>query len=128
MNDPKIAIEAVLESEKQISDKITVHPLTLARYALLELVESPFLTPNKEFTPLNLLDTFYIMAAEKSELRKYHIKNIDELHAEAMDFGEELEPAVFAKLIDEVAAKFGLLNKIAPQSVGNEDGVVKKKS
>ena len=125
--DPKIAIDTVLETEKQIA-KFTVYPLTLARYALLELVESPFLTPNKEFTPITLLDTFYIMTADKSALRKYNSKNIDELHAEAMDFGEELEPNVFAKLIDEVASKFGLLNKVAPQSVGNEDGVVKKKS
>lgn len=127
MNDPKIAIDAVLETEKQIA-KFTVYPLTLARYALLELVESPFLTQGKEFTPITLLDTFYIMTADKSALRKYNSKNIDELHAEAMDFGEDLEPSVFAKLIDEVAAKFGLLNKVAPQSVGNEEGVVKKKS
>lgn len=43
MDNPKAAIDALLESTVQ-AGALTVHPLTVARYALLELIESPLVT------------------------------------------------------------------------------------
>lgn len=43
MDNPKAAIDALLESTVE-AGALTVYPLTVARYALLELIESPLVT------------------------------------------------------------------------------------
>jgi hypothetical protein len=42
MNNPKSAIDALLEDVKTVDD-LTVYPITLGRYALLELVKCPMI-------------------------------------------------------------------------------------
>ena len=47
--NPVQAVDAILENDFEV-DSLTVHPLTLGRYALLELLESPFIFTSKKFT------------------------------------------------------------------------------
>ena len=51
MTDPIKAIDAALSPAKDVED-IKVYPITLARYALLELVKSPFVTATKDFSQI----------------------------------------------------------------------------
>ena len=79
MENPKIAIEAIVDGEKKIGDDLKVYPISIGRYALLELVESPFVAKDKDFTLYNLVPTFYIMCNPKENLKGYTRKNIEAL-------------------------------------------------
>ena len=65
MNDPKAAINSILDDETTINHT-TVYPITLARYALLELVDSPFIGSGKDMSISNILPSLYIMTHENS--------------------------------------------------------------
>ena len=77
MEDPKTAVDSILETAKTDKEsKVEVKPLTIARYALLELVQSPFVTPGVEFTVLNVVPTLFVMLNDVEELRGYTSANV----------------------------------------------------
>ena len=82
MDNPKSAIDALLEDEKRISD-LTVKPLTLGRYALLDALESPLISMKTSTKLINLIPTFYVMTQEWTELAGYDTSNIEELKRKA---------------------------------------------
>ena len=118
---PDIVADTILDSEIKLPDNIEVKKLSMARYALMELVESPFIVTDKKFTVDSLLDTFFIMTCDKSELKGINSKNLDVLHDKAIEFAEELDPKVTSLLIDAIAEKMGLIKDTAPQG-GSESG------
>ena len=69
MTNPQTAIDTILNTETEIFEDIKVFPVTLARYALLELVESPFVTPDTKFTINDLVPSFFICCAKSDELK-----------------------------------------------------------
>lgn len=113
-----MAIEAITDGPKKIGG-LTVYPITIGRYALLELVESPFVAKGKEFTIYNLVPSFYIMCSPKEKLRGYTRKNTDLLVETALEWSEEMDTSIVAELIDQVAYSLGLLKKIQPQTPEN---------
>lgn len=113
MENPKLAIEAIVDGEKQIGG-LTVYPVTIGRYALLELVESPFVVKGKEFTIYNLVPSFYIMCNPKEKLRGYTRKKVDDLVENSMEWSESLETDLVPELIDGIAEALGLLKKVSP--------------
>ena len=70
MDDPVNAIDTLLEN-----DNLT-KPLTIARFALLELVDSPFISTGKEFTVMNIIPSAYIMTHDVKELKGFNSHNI----------------------------------------------------
>lgn len=129
MADPKIAIDTVLETEKNITDEIKIEKLTLGRYALLDLVDSPFINNKIEFTAINLLPTFFIMTQPKEVIKNYNSKNIEELIAKSIEWADDFSPDIISKMIDAVAEKFGLVKKVSPtvSNTTTENGVVTTK-
>ena len=115
MTNPRTAVDAILDSEKTINGT-TVYPMTLARYALLELVESPFVTPKVKFSISNLVPSFFICCSPIDKLKGINSKNIDQLNDRALEWAETLPQTVIDKLIPEIMASLGLINKIAPNS------------
>ena len=115
MTNPKTAVDAILDSENKI-DGITIYPMTLARYALLELVESPFVTPNVKFTISNLVPSFFICCSPIDQLKGINSKNIDQLNDRALEWAETLPQTAIDKLIPTIMESLGLINKIAPNS------------
>ena len=89
MTNPRTAVDAILDSEKTINGT-TVYPMTLARYALLELVESPFVTPNTTFNIHNLVPSFFICCSPIDQLKGINSKNIDQLNDRALEWAETL--------------------------------------
>ena len=63
--NPDLALDAILESDKTIGE-IVIHPITIGRYALLELVKSPFITPNSTFTTYNVIPSIYLGNSDNS--------------------------------------------------------------
>ena len=89
MTNPKTAVDSILDSEKTINGT-TVYPMTLARYALLELVESPFVTPNVKFTINNLVPSFFVCCSPIDKLKGINSKNLDKLNDRALEWAETL--------------------------------------
>ena len=115
MTNPKIAVDAILDSEKTING-VTIYPMTLARYALLELVESPFVTPNVKFTISNLVPSFFICCSPIDQLKGINSKNIDKLNDRALEWAETLPQTAIDKLIPAIMESLGLINKLTPQN------------
>ena len=115
MTNPKTAVDAILDSENKI-DGITIYPMTLARYALLELVESPFVTPNVKFTISNLVPSFFVCCAPLEQLKGINSKNIDQLNDRALEWAETLPQTAIDKLIPAIMESLGLINKLTPQN------------
>ena len=121
MTNPETAINTILATEKTIDD-VTIHPITLARYALLELIESPFLTPGKKFTINNLVPSFFICCAKSEDLKGINSKNLDVLNQRAMEWAETLPNTVIDKLIPEIMEALGIIKKVSPDTGDDEQG------
>lgn len=120
MENPKIAIEAIVDGEKKIGD-VKVYPISIGRYALLELVESPFVSKDKEFIVYNLVPSFYIMCNPKENLKGYTRKNVEQLVEKSLEWAEDLDTSIVPKLIDAIAETLGLLKKVSPNSQESSD-------
>ena len=121
MTNPETAINTILATEKTIED-VTIHPITLARYALLELIESPFVTPGKKFTINNLVPSFFICCAKSEDLKGINSKNLDVLNQRAMEWAETLPNTVIDKLIPEIMEALGIIKKVSPNTGDDEKG------
>ena len=83
MDNPKAAIEALLETDRVV-EQIKIYPITLARYGLLELIDSPFVKTDKMFNLMNIIPSLYIMNQPIEVLKKYRIRNIEEIYEDAL--------------------------------------------
>lgn len=124
MTDPKSAIDAALSPATQIDD-ITVKPITLARYALLELIQSPFVTLENKINPIAFIPTIFVCCADIADLSKYDSNNIDDLKTAAFEYADKLEPQLLSKLISELDIRIKQLLKVTPQIPQDEN--IKKK-
>lgn len=115
MTNPKTAVDTILDSENKI-DGITIYPMTLARYALLELIESPFVTPNVKFSISNLVPSFFVCCSHIDQLKGINSKNIDQLNERALEWAETLPQTVIDKLIPAIMESLGLIKKLTPQN------------
>ena len=121
MTNPETAINTILATEKTI-DNVTIHPITLARYALLELIESPFVTPDTKFSISNLLPSFYIMCVPIDMLKGINSKNLDKLNEQALAWAETLPSKAIDKLIPAIMEELGLIKKVSPNTGDDESG------
>ena len=89
MDNPKAAIDALLESTVE-AGKLKVYPLTVARYALLELVDSPLVTlDGGQLTVIDVIPSVFIMTQPPRDLSKYNSRNIDKLKEDAFEWAED---------------------------------------
>jgi hypothetical protein len=113
--NPTSAIDAILEEDKEIGNNgLRIYPLTLGRYALLELVKSPLINKETEFSTLTLIPTFYIMTREVSELKGFNSRNIEELEQKSMEWAETQTINDSGKILDELLQKFNLVQRVKP--------------
>ena len=119
MENPKAAIDALLESAVQ-AGRLTVYPLTVARYGLLELIESPLVVvdPNTKLTTLDVIPTIYVMTQPAKILSKYNSKNLDRLKEDAFEWAEDgVTAASVPMVINMLAQKLLDLRRVAPEAV-----------
>lgn len=125
MNDPKAAINSILDDETTINNT-TVYPITLARYALLELVDSPFIGSGKDMSISNILPSLYIMTQDKSTLKGITSRNIDKLYEKATEWADDMGIDEIPEIIKEVIDKVNELMKVTPTSGSDDDDKLKK--
>lgn len=121
MNNPAIALDAMLETEKKCGE-LTVRPITAARYALLEVLESPFVNPDSVFTMANVLPSVYVCTAETDELRGFNSRSREALEAKAMQWADDVDVSKIGPAVDDIARRFKDLFKVAPGTGGADDG------
>ena len=121
MQNPKTAIDAILKASGQPADGgFKLYPLTIARYAALDLIDSPFIVPSKKMTFDEVIPSIYVMAVPARQLAKYSSKNIDELKADAFEWSESLSPEHLAAALDTIAGGIEAVSKLAPETVEND--------
>ena len=122
MANPKIAIDAILaDQEKQVKD-YKLYPITLGRYALLELIGSPLVDTNAKFTMINVIPTLYICLNDIQTLKKYSSVNVEQLKSDAMAWSEDsLATADVPALVDTILKELLNVNKAAPVSSDNPE-------
>ena len=118
MDNPKAAIEALLETDRVV-EQIKIYPITLARYGLLELIDSPFVKTDKTFNLMNIIPSLYIMNQPIEVLKKYRIRNIEEIYEDATLWSETLIPEQIGVMITEIEAKLKTMFQVAPETSTN---------
>lgn len=120
MNTPKAAANAILDDENKI-DEVVVYPITLGRYALLELVDSPFINNNIEMTMANLLPSLYVMTHDRDDLKGITAKNIDKLTDKATEWADSVSLDSIPDLVRSILEKMQELLKVTPSTGKTED-------
>lgn len=125
MENPKAAIDAILEDDKKTSSSdLEVKTLTLGRYALLDALESPLVSKKSSSKLLDLIPTLYVMASDWKDLVGYNTSSIGELKAKALEWAGDKDLSAAAVLVEEIVKKLGLLSTVSPEP--NEDTSRKK--
>lgn len=119
--NPEKALNAILDNESEIDGQV-VYPITIARYALLELVESPFITADGKFDVMNIIPTVFIMCNGITTLSKYNSKNVDELKAKSLEWCEENKIQSLDKFITAIISRLKGTNDAAPTGTSDNDG------
>lgn len=121
MAEPKLELDAILDNPEQ-------HPnfevLSVARYALLDLVDSPFLG-KQPFNLASVIPSWYIMTSNIKDIRGFNSKNIDELKARAVEKADTItDMGLLTRFTKAFLAYLDEMNKIAPDAT--EDDKSKK--
>ena len=125
MDNPKLVLQQIVgNGESDVGTEKTVHifPLTIARYAFLELLDSPFINPDKRFELNTVIPTAFVMSHSVRDLRKYNDKNLSVLVADSLEWADaELKLDDVPELIKAIVSQLQALNKAAPSqdSAGN---------
>lgn len=125
MDNPKLAVDALLDNDTEVGG-VTVRKITAGRYALLELISSPFVDFSKKFTVANLIPSLFICERPAEDLRKYNSKNIDKLEEDALAWAETVDLDKIGPAVDLILDQFKAIMKISPGTGSTEDG--KKKA
>lgn len=124
-DNPKLVLQQIVDNgESDVGKENTVHvyPMTISRYAFLEMLDSPFINPEKKFELNSVIPTAFVMSHTPKELRKYNSKNIDTLVADSLEWADaELKLDDVPELIKAIVSQLQALNKAAPSqdSAGN---------
>lgn len=118
-DNPQIVLNQIVgngETDVGKGDNVIhVYPLTIARYAFLELLDSPFINPERKFELNSVIPAAFVMSHTPRELRKYNSKNLDMLVADSLEWADaELKLEDVPELIKAIVSQLQALNKAAP--------------
>lgn len=119
MENPRSALDALVESPQQHGN-VVVYPLTVVRYALLELVGSPFLNAKKDFGIVDLLPSLYIVSTPTRGLSGYNSHNVEKLVADAYEWSDNLAEGEWLSIIQALSEKIALLAEVQPEIAQKE--------
>lgn len=103
MNNPTIVNEAITKDPLEVGS-LTIHPITIYRYSLLERLQSPFLDASVPLTIDNCAASIFVLANEKSVLKKY-ANDLALLKETALDFIDDKLtmqdlPSIFTTIVN----------------------------
>lgn len=114
--NPKKAVAALLPAAIDCGDGVRVKPVTLAVYALLESINSPFLDGRKAGT-LELLPSLFIVTHEPGECLG------EDIAAKVLQWSDTLDAGALQRINNALAEQVRRILDVARQGAG----AVKKK-
>lgn len=118
--NPEKAVDAILEGDRA-AGLLTVRPLTIARYALLEKIKSPILTGEGDM--LGVAESIYVMCAPVDRLAG---KSPETIKADALEWADELPLGALDQAVKAVQDSLSDMAYLAPD--GKDDGKKKPRA
>ena len=120
--NPKIVVDAILDSDGKEVNNIKIYPMTIRRYAWFEKLNSPFINSEVKFDVNSVIPSVYVMCKSKDELKKYNSNDIEKLISDAFDWSEDLSMNDIPDMITSVTKQMQELNKASPDTTDNSEG------
>ena len=124
VNNPKIVVDAILDSNGKEVKNIKIYTMTIRRYAWFEKLNSPFINPDVKFDVGGVIPSVYVMCKTKDELKKYNSNDVEKIISDAFDWAEDLSLDDIPDMIASVTKQMQELNKASPDAT--EDNSKKK--
>lgn len=123
MDNPELVLNGII-NEGQTS---IVKNVTIRRYALLEKIKSPLVTPGAEFSTESIIQTIFIMCAENSELKSFTTDNLTKLVETALDWTDEhIQFKDVNAIISKIADQLLDINNASPEVTVKQEESKKK--
>jgi hypothetical protein len=121
-NNPKIVVDAILDSDGKEVNNIKIYPMTIRRYAWFEKLNSPFINSEVKFDVNGVIPSVYVMCKSKDELKKYNSNDVEKIISDAFDWSEALSMNDIPDMITSVTRQMQELNKASPDATDNSEG------
>lgn len=110
MSVPKASLSAMFPEPIECGFGVSVYPLTLAHYALLEKINSYLV--NGDHTPdsIEVIRTLYICTHSAKDV----MSNFDELDYLAFEWAENLPPRLNSEIVSAIRKQIQLMAKVVP--------------
>lgn len=110
MADPKSSINALFPEPIDCGFGVTVHPLTLAHYALLEKIDSYLVNADHAPDSLEVIKTLYICSHSAADVMTI----FPDLDYKAMEWAENLPPMMNDIIAKAILKQIGAMSKVQP--------------
>lgn len=110
MSVPKSSIDALFPEPIDCGFGVSVYPLTLAHYALLEKIGSYLVNADHEADSLEIVKSFYICCHSASDVMTI----FPDLDYKAMEWAEKLPPMMRGIITNAIIKQVDLMTKVAP--------------
>ena len=119
MNDPKIVVDSIVDAEgNSTKSGINAYPISIRRYAYLELIGSPFVDATVPFNVQTIIPSAFIFTHTNQELKKFKSTDAEAIKQEAYDWADsKLKLDDIPELIKSISMQMKALNKAAPEQV-----------
>ena len=122
--EPTSALDSILESETTIGH-FTVHPLTIQRMAVLELMSSPFIvTTKKPPVEFDVIAVCYVMTVSATELRNVRSGRIGKIKDRIYDWWKQNQRSLlksYSQILIEFKRQLNLCVYVAPESINKNE-------
>ena len=110
MSAPKSSIDALFPEPVDCGFGVTVYPLTLAHYALLEKINSYLVNGNHVPDSLEVINTLYICTHSAKDT----MVNFNSLEADAFEWAEHLPPSANNIIVNAILKQIATMSKVMP--------------
>ena len=115
-SNPKSAVNALFPAPIEVGEGVSVYPLTLAHYALLEKINSYLVNGDHVPDSIEVIRTLYICAHSARET----MEKFDSLDDEAFAWAENLPPYMNGRITAAIKEQIDAMMKVVP--VIGDDG------
>lgn len=122
MSAPKSSIDALFPEPIDCGFGVTVYPLTLAHYALLEKINSYLVNANHAPDALEVIRTLYICTHNSADVMRI----FPDLDCTAMEWAETLPPMMNDRIVKAILKQIDAMSKVVP--IVDEDTDKKKRA
>lgn len=122
--EPTSALDSILESNTTIGH-FTVHPLTIQRMAVLELMSSPFIVKTgKPPVEFDVIAVCYVMTVSATELRNVKSVRMEKIKERIYTWWKQNQKSLlknYSQILIEFNRQLNLCSYVAPESINKNE-------